>query len=521
MKVASLVSVILEDKDRVIVPGLGAFMPRQFGGSSKSSSNQGVKRDLMFSAFLTLNDGVLVKEVANIENISEGEAKQKVDVFVTYCKEEIAAGRRVFFDNIGWIYQDPSGRLQFEEIDRLEIFQKQIEKEKEEASQKKKDNAQSTNSLATVNSTKVDASVSAATKSKNSSSIGTSVNMQDSTGEKQSAGAVKEVGSMSTKSSFSNSPSSDSKSKQSGTDSSLSSTTNPSVKKTTYSSSSINKNAEKTDIDSSRSQTKGEINHQSNNYSKSPKSASVSSNDPKETADQKQENMESNYTDDLDQEKKKNNSLIIVIIVAIVIVAGGAIYFMSGSASGEEEEEVSFEDSAAALSDSDDATYSLAGDEGSDDDSMAALSDDDSMAALSDDSDSDSDLSNSTLADNEESQPEVEEAAVVEKPVVSKPVETKKPVTSSKPAQTFTNNSSSTGNYFIIAASVKSDAQAQKFASKLRNKGYNPYIVPRNSSGNIRISYGRWVDKATAKKELDRIRQRDNKDAWLIKLNVD
>ncbi|MFA8451310.1 MAG: SPOR domain-containing protein [Bacteroidales bacterium] len=487
MKVASLVSVLLKNNDRVIVPGLGAFMPRQYSGSRASSSVKR-KEDVMFSAFLTANDGFLVNKLAEDENISVDEAKQKVNLFVAFCKEELSTGKRVYFDHLGWLFHDSNNRIQFEEMDRLDAFQQEIEQEKKSAAKIKEIENK-------VNKHRLE--------KKTQSSINELVSPTNTPAPKTtsatSAKKTAEHNSISTQKTTTNTPISKVKEEKKLSnhiaDNKLKSSVPPKQKKVDTEKSNIQK---------------------SNNYSKSNSIGNSSGNPPEEPVDnQKQENnMESNFNEELEQ-KKSNAPLIISILAAVVIVAGGVFYFMSDSASGEDEQVVSEESVDDWLSDSSDEsdlTASLSNE-------TTTLEENTSPSKKVDAKDA-----SAKVVTSADSKPE-ESVAVKETASVTSPAPEKKQVVeSAKPVKAvekkFANPSQSNGNYFIIAASVKNNNQAEKIAAKLKTKGFNPFIVPRNSDGNIRVSYGRWASKSVAAQELKTIRSQENGDAWLVKLNV-
>ena len=71
--------------------------------------------------------------------------------------------------------------------------------------------------------------------------------------------------------------------------------------------------------------------------------------------------------------------------------------------------------------------------------------------------------------------------------------------------------------YYIIGGSFRRTANAELFSSQLEVTGFDPYIIPVNKQGNIRVSYGVFTSKKEALKQLRVIRDGENADAWLLK----
>jgi hypothetical protein len=71
--------------------------------------------------------------------------------------------------------------------------------------------------------------------------------------------------------------------------------------------------------------------------------------------------------------------------------------------------------------------------------------------------------------------------------------------------------------YYIIGGSFRRTANAELFSSQLEATGFDPYIIPVNKQGNIRVSYGVFTSKKEALKQLRVIRDGENEDAWMLK----
>ncbi len=79
---------LLNQNQRVIVPGFGAFMSSTEGG-------------IVYNQFLNFDDGALSGMVAEKEGVSADEAKQKVQSFVDALKQQLDNGETVSLEGIG------------------------------------------------------------------------------------------------------------------------------------------------------------------------------------------------------------------------------------------------------------------------------------------------------------------------------------------------------------------------------------------------------------------------------------
>lgn len=91
---------LLSQQPRAIIPGLGAFINSPEGG-------------MMFNQYLNFDDNVLVSYVAQHDNISEDEARQRITDYSDSLKQRLDAGEKVSIQGIGTLSK--SGDLfQFE-----------------------------------------------------------------------------------------------------------------------------------------------------------------------------------------------------------------------------------------------------------------------------------------------------------------------------------------------------------------------------------------------------------------------
>lgn len=76
-----------------------------------------------------------------------------------------------------------------------------------------------------------------------------------------------------------------------------------------------------------------------------------------------------------------------------------------------------------------------------------------------------------------------------------------------------------TGKFYIIAGSYPSEAEAIENVEKLKRKGFpNARTVNRNSDGNLRICFNVYNTQAEAVRDLENIRGKYRKDAWVLEV---
>lgn len=100
-----------------------------------------------------------------------------------------------------------------------------------------------------------------------------------------------------------------------------------------------------------------------------------------------------------------------------------------------------------------------------------------------------------------------------QKATTTKPIqiqETKK----TKPAAAVS-TTTTIGSYYVIAASVKSAAEAKKVSESLKTKGYNPQILD-NGKGQIRISIGAYPNSRQAVNAAHAAKKKLGNDAWIL-----
>ena len=117
MKIAKYIGDLLFDYECVVIPGLGGFITEDKSVSVNEFTHKFKPpfRKVYFNARLRANDGMLINHVAQEEQIDYKVAKSRVDNFVFQCKNALEKGKRINFNNIGFIYQDKENNIVFQQ----------------------------------------------------------------------------------------------------------------------------------------------------------------------------------------------------------------------------------------------------------------------------------------------------------------------------------------------------------------------------------------------------------------------
>jgi cell division septation protein DedD len=115
VKIEKHIAQLLRNYDCVIIPGLGGFVanysPSQFNMAKGLLSPP--SKAIIFNRNLINNDGLLMNHLSVNENLSYTEASNFVNEFVVICKNQLATGKRIEFDELGVLYEDSEKTLQF------------------------------------------------------------------------------------------------------------------------------------------------------------------------------------------------------------------------------------------------------------------------------------------------------------------------------------------------------------------------------------------------------------------------
>lgn len=116
MKIAFYIADLLFEHECVVIPGLGGFISKEHPASVHPVKHQFKPpyKEIVFNPHLRANDGMLLNFIAQKEELSYADAKQKLDKFVLKCLEELGNGRRITFRNIGFIQYDEHKQILFQ-----------------------------------------------------------------------------------------------------------------------------------------------------------------------------------------------------------------------------------------------------------------------------------------------------------------------------------------------------------------------------------------------------------------------
>ena len=103
MKFNKHIFPLLKEYDCVVIPNFGSFVCRNI--SAKFSENRSKllppNKEIVFNKNLKKNDGVLVKNISELKNISYSDAEEKINSWVKKINKKINKGKSIAFENIG------------------------------------------------------------------------------------------------------------------------------------------------------------------------------------------------------------------------------------------------------------------------------------------------------------------------------------------------------------------------------------------------------------------------------------
>lgn len=113
----SILGTLLLRNNCVIIPSLGGFVADYV--SARIDSVNGViqppSKAIRFNKNLTTNDGLLIQAIATEFKLTFEEAKQVVSKETHTIKQDLEAGKRIHFNNVGFLYTNAAGKLAFEQ----------------------------------------------------------------------------------------------------------------------------------------------------------------------------------------------------------------------------------------------------------------------------------------------------------------------------------------------------------------------------------------------------------------------
>lgn len=117
MNIEQYISDLLYEYDCVIIPGLGGFIgnytPARVNPVHHTFSPP--FKSLLFNINLKQNDGLLANKIVQDKMIPYQEAMQSIRSFVNHCNSFLKDGGKIRLENIGTIYTDNRGTLQFDQ----------------------------------------------------------------------------------------------------------------------------------------------------------------------------------------------------------------------------------------------------------------------------------------------------------------------------------------------------------------------------------------------------------------------
>ena len=118
MQLSTYISDLLYRYECVIIPGFGAFLTRNQSAGIDEATNtfSPPSKILSFNRQLQVNDGLLANYVASVEKCSYEVALKKVRDFASQLGEELKTGKSIPMKNIGSLWLNNEGSIQFEPI---------------------------------------------------------------------------------------------------------------------------------------------------------------------------------------------------------------------------------------------------------------------------------------------------------------------------------------------------------------------------------------------------------------------
>ncbi len=116
MQLETYISDLLYRYECVIVPEFGAFLTQRESAKVHESTNAFYppKKILSFNEQIQKNDGLLVHYIADVEKIPFEAALNKIQKRIKSLKSYLIQGETLTFDNIGEMFLNSEGKIQFE-----------------------------------------------------------------------------------------------------------------------------------------------------------------------------------------------------------------------------------------------------------------------------------------------------------------------------------------------------------------------------------------------------------------------
>jgi hypothetical protein len=116
MRIGIHISSLLFNYDCVIIPGLGGFVSNHTAASIQPEKQLAFppSKGIIFNKNLISNDGLLADYISRSEEISYVEAQTQIQQFVIECRNKLAKGERIVFEELGILYFDAEKNIQFQ-----------------------------------------------------------------------------------------------------------------------------------------------------------------------------------------------------------------------------------------------------------------------------------------------------------------------------------------------------------------------------------------------------------------------
>jgi nucleoid DNA-binding protein len=103
MKFNNHIFPLLKEYDCVVIPNFGSFVCRNISAKFSESRSKLLppNKEIVFNKNLKKNDGVLVKNISELKNISYSDAEEKINSWVKKINKKINKGKSISFENIG------------------------------------------------------------------------------------------------------------------------------------------------------------------------------------------------------------------------------------------------------------------------------------------------------------------------------------------------------------------------------------------------------------------------------------
>ena len=115
--VEHLIGDLLLRHNCVIVPSFGGFVAKQVSAKIDYASGRMTppSKSLLFNKQLINNDGLLINEFSQANELSFNQASKEVSAKVSLWREALKSGQRIELDRVGYLYNDAENNLCFEQ----------------------------------------------------------------------------------------------------------------------------------------------------------------------------------------------------------------------------------------------------------------------------------------------------------------------------------------------------------------------------------------------------------------------